>query len=161
MNRTLATFLLVALSAGLLAALSIAVAGKGYAFGELGVARLGVIATGGTFIPLAALYSFSAMLMMILPLRAAGLVHANVASPVCSTALVLLATILGVQAARLAFGSQDALETLLDWRFLFALAIVGAHLAASELRRDVLLRTLAFVGFAATTLACLYWTFSL
>lgn len=161
MNRTLATFLLVGLSAGLLAALSIAIHGKGYSFGELGVARLGMIASSGTFIPLAALYSFSAMLMMVLPLRVAGLIHANVASPVCATALVLFATIVGLQVARLAFGNQDALETLLDWRFLFAAAIVGAHLAVSELRRDILLRTLAFVGFTAATLACLYWTFSL
>jgi len=42
---------------------------------------------------------------------------------------------------------------------VFAAAIVGAHLAMNELRRNVLLRTLFFVVFIAAALACLFWTF--
>ena len=67
----------------------------------------------------------------------------------------------GVQAARAAFGRHDALWTLVDWQFVFALAIVVAHLTMNELRRNVLLRTLFFVIFIAAALACLYWTFRL
>ena len=161
MNRTLAAFLTVAIMSGLLVALSIALRLKGYGFGDLGVARLDGIASAATFIPLAAIYAFAGALMMILPLRAAGFIHANAATPVYSAALVLLATIVGVQAARFAFGSREALNVLLDWQFLFAAAIVGAHLAMNELRRNVLLRTVAFVAFTAAALACLYWTFRL
>jgi hypothetical protein len=161
MNRTLAAFLLCAVLTGLLAALSIALRIKGYPFGDLGLARLDGLAGSATFIPLAAIYSFAAMLMMILPLRAAGFVHANAATPVYSAALVLFATIVGVQAARFGFGSRDALWVLVDWQFVFAAAIVAAHLAMNALRRNVLLRTLFFVVFIAATLACLYWTFRL
>lgn len=161
MNRTAAAFVLIAVLAGLLAALGIALQLKGYGFGALGTARLDGLASAATFIPLAAIYSFAAVLMMILPLRAAGFVMANAATPVYSTALVLLATIVGVQAARFAFGNQGALWVLADWQFLFAGAIVAAHLAMNELRRNVLLRTLFFVAFIAATLACLYWTFRL
>lgn len=161
MNRTLAAFLLVAVLTGMLAALSIALRIKGYPFGELGIARLDAIANATTFMPLAAIYAFAALLMMILPLRAAGFVHANGATPVYSAALVLLATIVGVQAARFAFGGRDALWVLADWRFVFAAAIVAAHLAMNELRRNVLLRTIFFVAFIAAALACLYWTFRL
>lgn len=161
MNRTAAAFVLIAVLAGLLAALGIALQLKGYGFGALGTARLDGLASAATFVPLAAIYSFAAVLMMILPLRAAGFVMANAATPVYSTALVLLATIVGVQAARFAFGNQGALWVLADWQFLFAGAIVAAHLAMNELRRNVLLRTLFFVAFIAATLACLYWTFRL
>ena len=161
MNRTLAAFLLVAVLTCLLAVLSIAMETKRYAFAALGVARLDGLASAATFIPLAALYAFSAALMMVLPLRAAGFVHANAASPLWSAALVLLATIVGVQAARFAFGNAAALWVLADWQFLFAAAIVGAHLAMNELRRNVLLRTVFFVVFIAATLACLWWTFRL
>lgn len=161
MNRTAAAFLLIAVLTGLLAALSIALRIKGYAFGELGIARLDGIANTQTFVPLAAIYGFTGLLMMVLPLRAAGFVHANAATPVHSAALVLLATIVGVQAARFGFGDGDALWVLLDWQFAFAAAIIGAHLAMNELRRNVLLRTLFFVVFIAATLACLYWTFRL
>lgn len=161
MNRTVAAFLLVAVLTGLLAAASIAVENKGYAFGALGVARLDGLASAATFIPLAALYSFAAALMMILPLRAAGFVHANAATPVYSAALVLFATIVGVQIARFAFGNHAALWALADWQFVFAAAIVAAHLAMNALRRNVLLRTLFFVVFIAATLACLFWTFRL
>lgn len=161
MNRTLAAFLLVALLTGLLAAGSIAVENKGYAFGALGLARLDGLASASTFIPLAAIYAFAAMLMMVLPLRAAGFVHAGAAAPVFSATLVLLAAIVGVQLARLAFGDRGAPWTLVDWRFAFAAAILVAHPAMSTLRRDALLRTLFFVAFAAATLACLFWTFRL
>ncbi len=161
MNRTVAAFLLVLVLTGLLAAASIGLAQKGYAFGTLGLARLDGLASAVTFIPLAAIYAFAGVLMMILPLRAAGFVHANAATPVYSTTLVLVATIVGVQAARAAFGRHDALWTLVDWQFVFALAIVAAHLAMNELRRNVLLRTLFFVIFIAATLACLFWTFRL
>lgn len=161
MNRTAAAFLLIAVLTGLLAALSIAVELKGYPFGALGVARLDGLAGARTFVPLAAIYAFAAMLMMILPLRAAGFVMANAAVPVFSATLVFLATIVAVQAARFAFGNSGALRALLDWQFLFAGAIVAAHLAMNELRRNVLLRTLFFVVFTAATLACLYWTFRL
>ena len=161
MNRTLAAFLTVAIMSGLLAALSIALRLKGYGFGDLGLARLDAIANAATFIPLAALYAFAGALMMILPLRAAGFIHASAATPLYSAALVLLATIVGVQAARFAFGNRDALMVLIDWRFAFAAAIVGAHLAMNELRRNVLLRTVSFIVFVAAALACLYWTFRL
>src|SRR5690606_20050919 len=107
---------------------------KGYGFGALGTARLDGLASAATFIPLAAIYSFAAVLMMILPLRAAGFVMANAATPVYSTALVLLATIVGVQVARFAFGNHGALWVLADWQFLFAAAIVAAHLAMNALR---------------------------
>ena len=161
MNRTIAAFLLVTVLSGLLAALSIALTMKGYPFGNLGMTRLDGIASSATFIPLAAIYSFTAVLMMILPLRAAGFVHANGATPVYSAALVLFATIVGVQAARFGFGNRDALWVLVDWQFVFAAAIVAAHIAMNELRRNVLLRTIFFVVFIAATLACLYWTFRL
>lgn len=161
MNRTVATFLLIVLLTGLLAALSLGLETKGYAFGALGMARLGGLASAASFVPLAALYAFCAVLMMILPLRAAGFVHANGATPVHAAALVLLATIVGVQAAAFAFGNRGALQVLVDWQFVFAAAIVGAHAFMNELRRNVLLRTLGFVLFVAATLACLYWTFRL
>ena len=159
MNRTAAAFLLIAVLTGLLTALSIAVEMKGYAFGALGTARLDGLVSARSFMPLAAIYAFAAALMMLLPLRAAGFVMSNAAIPVFSTALVLLATIIGVQAARFAFGNQGALMALVDWQFIFAAAIIAAHLAMNELRRNVLLRTLFFVVFIAVTLACLFWTF--
>jgi hypothetical protein len=160
-NRTLAAFLTVAVLAGLLAALSIALQLKGYGFGGLGIARLDAVASAASFMPMAALYALAGALMMLLPLRAAGFIHANAASPLHSAALVLFAAIIGLQAARFGFGDRGALNVLLDWRFLFAAAIFGAHLGMNELRRNVLLRTLAFIGFVAATLACLYWSFKL
>lgn len=159
MNRTAAAFLLIAVMTGLLAALSIAIELKGYAFGALGIARLDGLANASSFVPLAALYAFAAMLMMLLPLRPAGLVMANAAMPVFSVALVLLATIVGVQAARFGFGNHRALLVLIDWQFIFAGAIIAAHLGMNELRRNVLLRTIFFALFLVATLACLYWTF--
>ncbi|TYR31929.1 hypothetical protein FY036_12600 [Mesorhizobium microcysteis] len=161
MNRTVSAFLLVGVLTALLAVLSIALVNKGYGFGALGSGRLDNIASAATFVPLAAIYSLAAALMMLLPLRAAGFVHANAAGPLYSTALVLLSTIIGVQAARFAFGSREALSVLIDWQFIFAFAIIAAHLTMNELRRNVLLRTIFFVVFLAATLACLYWTFRL
>jgi len=161
MNRAATAFLVVTVLTALLAALSFAIRIKGYPFGALGIERLDAIASAATFIPIAALYAFTAMLMMILPVRAAGFFYANAAAPIWSAATVLLAAILGLQLARLAFGSRDAVSALLDWRFLFAAAVIGTHLVLDRLRRDILLRTLFFVVFLAATLACLYWTFRL
>lgn len=161
MNRTATAFLLIAVLTGLLTALSIAVEMKGYAFGALGVARLDSLASARSFVPLAALYAFAATLMMLLPLRPAGFVMTNAAMPLFSAALVLLSTIVGVQAARFAFGNHGALWVLVDWQFIFAAAIIAVHLAMNELRRNVLLRSLFFVLFIAATLACLYWSFRL
>lgn len=161
MNRTASSFLLIAVLTGLLTALSIAVEMKGYAFGALGVARLDGLANARSFVPLAAIYAFAAMLMMLLPLRPAGFVMTNAAMPVFSAALVLLATIVGVQVARFAFGNKGALWVFVDWQFIFAAAIIAVHLAMNELRRNVLLRSLFFVLFIAATLACLYWSFRL
>jgi len=161
MNRTLSAFLLVAILTGLLVAFSFGLQIKGYPFGSLGVSRLDGLANAKTFIPLAAIYALSGALIVILPLRTAGMIHSGAASPVFSTAVVLLATIFGVQVARFAFGVRDALSILLDWQFLFAAAIVVVHLSLDTLRRNALLRTLSFIGFIAATLACLYWTFRL
>ena len=161
MNRAAATFVVIAILTGLLAALSFALRIKGYPDGALGIERLDTIASAATFIPIAALYAAAAMLLMILPVRAAGFVYANAASPIWSTSLVLLATIVGLQAARMAFGSRDALLVLLDWQFLFAAAIIGTHLVLDSLRRNVLLRTLFFLLFMVAALACLFWTFRL
>lgn len=161
MNKTLSSFLLVAVLTGLLTALSIALQNKGYNFGALGTARLDGIASAATFIPLAALYAVSGALMVVLPLRAAGFVYINAASPIHATALVLFSTILGVQLARFAFGNSGALWTLLDWQFLFAAAVVAMHFFINAIRANVLMRTLFFVLFLAATAACLYWTFRL
>lgn len=161
MNRMATAFCLLAVMAGLLAALGFGLQIKGYGFGELGISRLDGLANAASFMPLAALYSAAALLIMILPLRAAGFIHANGAIPLYSASLVLLAVIVGVQASRFAFGSSDALWALADWRYLLAIAILASHLALDALRRNILLRTLAFIGFTAAMLACLYWSFSL
>ncbi len=161
MNKAVSAFLLVAVLTGLLAAASIALENKGYAFGGLGLARLDGLAGAATFIPLAALYAFAGALMALLPLRAAGFVYMNAAVPVHATTLVLFSTILGVQVARFAFGASGALWVLVDWQFLFAAAIVATHLFMNEVRRNALLRTVFFVVFVAAALACLYWTFRL
>jgi hypothetical protein len=161
MNRTVSTFLLIAILTAALAAASLALEGKGYQFGALGLARLDALAGATTFIPLAAIYASAAVLMMILPLRPAGFVHASAASPLSAVAVALLATIVGIQCARAAFGDHEALWALIDWRFVFAAAIIGVHLVMSELRRNFLLRSIFVVVFLAATLACLYWTFRL
>ncbi|MDP1346512.1 hypothetical protein, partial [Klebsiella pneumoniae] len=79
----------------LLMALSLAVAQHGYPFGAIGVKRLDDIADATTFLPLAALYFFSAMLMMVLPLRAASIVLLNAADIIVWAVVVLFASIVG------------------------------------------------------------------
>ncbi|MET2829151.1 hypothetical protein [Mesorhizobium shangrilense] len=161
MSRALTSFALVAVLSALLMALSLAVARHGYPFGAVGVKRLDGIADAGTFIPLAAIYFFSAMLMMVLPIRAASIVLTNAADALFWTVIVLFASIIGCLVARWVFGQPEALRALLNWRFLFAVAIVGCHIVMNDLRRNVLLRSLFFVIFAAATLACLFWSFML
>lgn len=161
MNKAAASFALVAVLTALLMALSLAVARHGYPFGVTGVKRLDGIANADTFLPLAALYFLAAMLMMILPLKAASVVLLNAADTLHWVVIALFATIVGCLVARWAFGQTSAPSALLDWRFLFVLAIVGCHLAMNELRRNILLRSLFFAIFGMATLACLYWSFRL
>jgi hypothetical protein len=159
MSRTFTSFALVSVLAGLLTALCLAVAGHGYPAGSMGAKRLDDIAGAATFLPLAAVYFFSAMLMMVLPIRAAGFVLTNAAAAIFWAAVVLFATIVGSLIARWAFGQSDALRLLWNWRFLFVAAIVACHLGINDLRRNVLLRSLFLVIFAVAALACLFWTF--
>ncbi|MET3519796.1 hypothetical protein [Mesorhizobium abyssinicae] len=159
MSKALTTFALVAVLTALLMALSLAVARHGYPYGAFGVKRLDGIADAGSFVPLAAVYFFSALFMMILPLRAASIVLTNAADALFWATVALFATIVGCLVARWAFGQGGVLWALVNWRFLFVAAIVAAHLAMNELRRNILLRSLFFVVFAAATLACLFWTF--
>ncbi|MBZ9798812.1 hypothetical protein [Mesorhizobium sp. ES1-4] len=161
MSKALTTFALVAALTGLLMALSLTVARHGYPYGAIGARRLDGIADAGMFIPLAAVYFFSALLMMILPIRAASIVLTHIADALFWTAIVLLAAIIGCLVARWALGQWDVLRSVLNWRFLFAAAIIGCHFVMNELRRNVLLRSLFFVVFAAATLACLFWSFTL
>lgn len=160
MSKALTSFALVAVLTALLMALSLAVARHGYPYGVIGVKRLDGIADAGSFIPLAAVYFFSAMLMMILPIRAAGVVLTNAADVIFWATIALFATIVGCLVTRWAFGQSGALWALLNWRFLFVAAIVGCHFIMNELRRNVLLRSLFFVVFAVATLACLFWSFA-
>jgi hypothetical protein len=161
MTKAATSFALITVLTGLLMALSLAVARHGYPFGAIGVKRLDAIADAATFLPLAALYFFSAMLMMILPLRAAALVLVSVADTVFWATIALFATIVGGLLARWAYGQSDVLWALWNWRFLFAAAIVGCHFVMNDLRRNVLLRSLFLLVFAAATLACLFWSFTL
>ncbi|ESY65023.1 MULTISPECIES: hypothetical protein [Mesorhizobium] len=161
MSKALISFALVAVLTALLMALSLAVARHGYPYGAIGVRHLDGIADAGTFIPLAAVYFFTALLMMILPIRAASIVLTHAADAIFWTVIVLLATIVGGLLARWAFGQGSALLALLNWRFLFAVVVIGCHFVMNELRRNVLLRSLFFVVFAAAMLACLFWSFML
>ncbi|AZN97584.1 hypothetical protein EJ066_09955 [Mesorhizobium sp. M9A.F.Ca.ET.002.03.1.2] len=161
MSKTLTSFALVAVLTGLLMALSLAVARHGYPYGAIGAKRLDGIADAGTFIPLASVYFFSALLMMVLPIRAAGIVLTHAADAIFWAMIVLFATIIGCLAARWASGQGGILPALLNWRFLFVAAVVGCHLFMNELRRNILLRSLFFVVFAAATLACLFWSFTI
>jgi len=160
MSKALTSFALVAVLTALLMALSLAVARHGYPYGVTGVKRLDGIADAGSFIPLAAVYFFSAMLMMILPIRAAGVVLTNAADVIFWATIALFATIVGCLVTRWAFGQSGALWALLNWRFLFVAAIVGCHFIMNELRRNILLRSLFLVVFAVATLACLFWSFA-
>lgn len=159
MSKIVTSFVLVAVFSALLMALSLAVAQHGYPFGAIGVKRLDDIADAATFLPLAGLYFFSAMLMMVLPLRAASIVLLNAADIIVWAVVVLFASIVGSLAARWAFGQSSALWALWNWRFLFVAVVIGCHLVMNELRRNVLLRSLFLVVFAAATLACLFWSF--
>lgn len=159
MNKTISAFLLIAALAALLMALSLAVVQHGYPFGRLGANRLEAIADADSFLPLAAVYFFAALLMMILPLKAASFVLLNAADMLHWVVVALFATIVGCLAARWAFGQSSAPSALLNWRYLVVAAVVGSHFAMNELRRNILLRSLAFAGFGVATLACLFWSF--
>jgi hypothetical protein len=159
MTRTISTFLLITILTAALAALSLFASQKGYPQGALGLDRLDSLANAATFIPLAAIYFFSATLLMILPMRAASFVLVNASDAMFWTAVALLATIPGVLGARAAFGQTSALWAMVDWQLVFAFVVIGCHFILNELRRNILLRSLGFVGFVAATLACLYWTF--
>ncbi|RWM71357.1 MULTISPECIES: hypothetical protein [Mesorhizobium] len=161
MSKALTSLALVAILTALLMALSLAVARHGYPYGAIGAKRLDDVADAGTFIPLASVYFFSALLMMILPIRAASVVLTNAADAIFWTVIVLFAAIIGCLAARWAFDRGNILPALLNWRFLFVAAVVGCHLFMNELRRNILLRSLFFVVFAAATLACLFWSFAI
>lgn len=160
MAKTVSVFVLIAALSAILTAISFGVNEKGYGFGALGVARLTGVADASTFIPLAAIYALSGALLMLLPLRAAGFVYSNGATTLFMTTLVLMAAIAGVQAARAVFVAPGALWALADWQFAFAAAIIAIHLMLDMLRRNILLRTLSFVGFIAGATACLFWTFT-
>jgi hypothetical protein len=159
MAKTVSTFILVTVLTALLMALSIAVMRHGDPFGALGMKRLDGLASAATFIPLAALYFFGVALLMILPLRAASFVLVNGVETVYVAVVVLFATIIGCLVARMAFGQINAYRALLDWQFVFVLAVAVFHAILNELRRNVLMRTLALVASVAATLACLFWTF--
>jgi hypothetical protein len=159
MSKAVSTFALVAVLTAALAAISILVSQKGYSQGAIGLGRLDGLANATTFIPIAAIYFFSCLLLMILPMRAASFVLVNATDVLFWTTITLLATIVGVLVARIAFGQTGALRALLDWRFVFAIAVIACHFILDELRRNVLLRSIAFAAFIAATLLCLYWTF--
>lgn len=161
MNKAISTFMLVAVLTALLMALSLAVLQHGYPFGSSGAKRLEAIANADSFLPLAAIYFFAALLMMVLPLKAASFVLLNAADMLNWVVIALFATIIGCVAARWAFGQSGAPYALLNWRFLVVGAVVGSHLSMNELRRNVLLRSLSFAGFGVATLACLFWSFRL
>jgi hypothetical protein len=159
MAKSVSTFILVTVLTALLMALSIAVMRHGDPFGVLGMRRLEGIASAATFIPLAAIYFFGVALLMILPIRAASFVLVNGVETVYLAVVVLFATIVGCLVARMAFGQLGAYRALLDWQFMFVLAVVVCHAILNELRHNVLLRTLTLVAAVVATLACLFWTF--
>lgn len=159
MTKAVSTAVLVALLTAALAALCLFASRQGYPQGALGLRRLDDLATAATFIPLAALYAFSGLLLMVLPMQAAAFVFFNATEAVFRTVLVLFGTIVGVLIARALFGQTSVLWSLLDWRFGFALAVVACHFAMNDLGRNSLLRALGFAGFLAATLLCLFWTF--
>lgn len=161
MAKIISTFALIAVLTALLAALSLALARHGYPFGSLGLARLEGLASSAAFIPLAAIYFLAAALLMILPLRAASFVLVAGADKLFFAVIALFATIAGGLAARAAFGQVQALWALWDWQFGFVAVVVATHLFLNEVRRNMLLRTLAMILFVAAALACLYWSFRL
>lgn len=159
MTKALQTAILVALLTAALAALSLFASRQGYPQGAMGLRRLDDLATAATFLPLAAIYFFSATLLMILPMRAAAFVFYNATEALFWATVALFATIVGVLFARAAFGQTSVLWALADWRFIFPLAVAGCHFFLNELGRSTLLRVIGFVAFLAATLACLFWTF--
>jgi hypothetical protein len=159
MAKSISTFALVTVLTGVLMALSVLLVREGYGFGAIGAKRLDGLASAASFIPLAALYFFGVALLMILPLRAAAFVLVSAVETTYLAVLVLFATIAGCLLGRVAFGQFGVLRALLDWQFVFAAAIVACHALLNELRRNVLLRSLALVGAMAASLACLFWTF--
>jgi hypothetical protein len=159
MAKSISTFLLVAALTGVLMALSIALARHGYGFGAIGTKRLDGLASAVSFIPLAAVYFLGVALLMILPLRAAAFVLVSAVETTYLATLVLFATIVGCLLGRVAFGQFGVLRALIDWQFVFLAAIVVCHALLNELRRNVLLRSLALVCSIAATLACLYSSF--
>lgn len=159
MSKAISTFILSALLAAVLTALSLSLVKYGHSFGATGVERLDSIATPTGFIALAAIYFLAAALMMILPIRAAGFVFANAADTIFWATIMLFAAIVGYLLTRWAFGQTNSIWALLNWRFLFAAAIVLCHFGMNEFRRNALTRSLFFVVFIASTLACLFWSF--
>lgn len=161
MTKTIYSFLLVTVLAGLLMTLSIMVARHGYPYGAIGMKRLDSVIAPASFLPLAAMYFFSIALLMILPLRAAGFVFLHGSEPLYWTVLMLFAIILGGLVARAAFGQISILWTLWNWQFLFVAAVFAVHSALNILRANVLLRSSSLVVLLIATLACLFWSFSI
>ena len=161
MKQTATAFLLTTIFVALLASLSIAVQNKGYPHGLVGLSRLDGLANAATFIPLCAIYAFAAALTLLMPARPAGFVYANATSPAYFTSVVLLATIVGVQIARAAFGGMGSLRALVDWQFVFAIGIIVSYQFLDAFRRNILTRTIGLVLFVVAALACLYWNFKI
>ncbi|MBP0439837.1 hypothetical protein [Tianweitania sediminis] len=157
MQRAVFSFVLVALLTMILAAGSLFLAGKGYPFGAVGLRRLDGIAAATTFAPLASVYFLSAALMMLLPLRPAAFVLTHAADILFWAAVALLGTVVGLVAAQFAFGQMRAPYALAEWGYLYALAVAACHFLLNSLRRNLLLRTLAFVGLLAAAGFCLVW----
>ncbi|GHD10648.1 hypothetical protein ACFOEZ_07240 [Tianweitania populi] len=158
MQRAALSFALLAVLTALLVIACLFLAQKGYPFGAVGLRRLDSIASAPTFIPVAGLYFLTAALLVILPLRAASFVLSHATEVVFWAAIALIASIIGVVVARFAWGQSGALSSLVDWRFLYAAALVGAHFALDHLRKNVLLRSLFFAIFVAACAFCLFWT---
>jgi hypothetical protein len=158
MQRAALSFALLAVLTAFLVVFCLFLAQKGYPFGAIGLRRLDSIASAPTFIPLAGLYFLTAALLMILPLRAASFVLSHATEVVFWTAIALLASIVGVVVARFGWGQSNALSSLVDWRFLYAVGLIAAHFALDHLRRNVLLRSLSFAICVAASAFCLFWT---
>lgn len=159
MRRIVWPFVVVLMLTLVAAALSHALVDKGYGIGAVGLERLAAIAGPLAFMPLAGLYALAAGLVVLLPIRAAAWIHDNASTPIVYSGIVLLATIVGLAGARTIFAERDAYLALLDWRYLFAAAVIAVHMAANRLRSNVLIRSLAALALTAAALACLYWSF--
>src|SRR5690349_9713976 len=133
MTKAVYTAVLIALLTAALAAFSLFASRQGYPQGAMGLRRLDDLATAATFLPLAAIYCFSGLLLMILPMRPAAFLFFNATEAVFQTILVLFGTIVGVLLARAAFGNTSVLWALADWRFAVALAVVAVHFVLNDL----------------------------